>query len=42
VEAQYLRYWHRILGEYARNRPADAAFPAAQAEVAARLARLGG
>ncbi len=42
VEAQYLRYWHRILGEYARKRPEDATFSAAQAEVAARLARLGG
>ncbi len=41
VEAQYLRYWHRILGEYARKRPEDAGFVAAQAEVAARLARLG-
>ncbi len=42
VEAQYLRHWHRILGEYARKRPEDAGFSAAQAEVAARLARLGG
>ena len=42
VEAQYLRHWHRILGEYARKRPEDSGFPMAQAEVAARLARLGG
>jgi hypothetical protein len=42
VEAQYLRHWHRILGEYARKRPEEPGFATAQAEVAARLARLGG
>ncbi len=42
VEAQYLRYWQRVLGEYVRKRPEDAGFAAAQAAVAARLARLGG